>query len=179
MRSPNGVPYTLNQAFPFVGDSLIALGFPDILFQPKDAFVRLLHRQANSNAVVVLGLFPTDQPSKVGMVDFDEAGRVRWIIEKPQQTHLRYMWAIAVWNPVFTHFLKDYLVESESLAMTENTPRQEIPIGDVIQAAVERGLQVEAEVFHDGKFLDIGTPEDLAQAVHQFSDLNSVRPLHE
>ena len=50
-----GVPYTLDQAYSFVQDALVAIGFPDIIFQPDDAFVRLLARQAATNADVVLG----------------------------------------------------------------------------------------------------------------------------
>jgi len=71
MGLPHGVPYSLNQAYPFIQGKMIAMGFPDILFQPKDAFVKLLQRQAQSNAEVVLGLFPTQQPERVGVVDFD------------------------------------------------------------------------------------------------------------
>jgi glucose-1-phosphate thymidylyltransferase len=35
----------------------------------------------------------------------------------------------------------------------------------VIQAAIQHGLSVEAEVFEAGRYLDIGTPEDLMRAV--------------
>ncbi|WP_201035871.1 hypothetical protein, partial [Salmonella enterica] len=76
MNLPFGVPFTLDQAYPFVNDALVALGFPDILFQPEDAFVRILARLDASNAHVVLGLFPTNQPQKAGMVDFDDTGKV-------------------------------------------------------------------------------------------------------
>ena len=82
MSLPYGVPFTLDSAYPFVKDAVVALGFPDILFEPKDAFFKILKRLENSNADVVLGLFPTDKPQKAGMVDFDDAGKVRSIIEK-------------------------------------------------------------------------------------------------
>lgn len=59
-----GVPYTLDQAYPFVQNALVALGFPDILFQPDDTFKRLLARLAASKADVVLGVVPFDQPQK-------------------------------------------------------------------------------------------------------------------
>ena len=62
----------------------MALGFPDILFQPNDAYVKVLERLEANNADVVLGLFPTDKPQKAGMVDFDDSGKVRSIVEKPQ-----------------------------------------------------------------------------------------------
>ena len=175
MGLPYGVPYTLDQAYPFVQDTLVALGFPDILFQPDDAFVRLLDRQAAGNADVVLGLFPTDQPEKAGVVDFDAGGRVHFIKEKPSQSDLRHMWAVAVWTPVFTHFMHEYLAGIEANKWQSDTgsssrQQEELKISDVVQAGIDRGLRVEAEVFTDGKYLDIGTPEDLVQAVRHFAN---------
>lgn len=168
MGLPFGVPYTLDQAYPFVQEALIALGFPDILFQPDDAFVRLITRLTTSQADVVLGVFPNDQPHKAGMVDFDATGRVRLVIEKPRQSDLRYMWCIAVWAPTFTQFMHEYL-KVRSNAVSHLPQQPELPIGDVIQAAIDNGLQVEAEVFPDGTYLDIGTPEDLVRAVRHFA----------
>ncbi|MGA7938109.1 MAG: sugar phosphate nucleotidyltransferase [Kovacikia sp.] len=146
---------------------MIAMGFPDILFYLKDGFVKLLQRQTQSNAEVVLGLFPTQQPEKIGVVDFDANGKVHLIAEKSQFTHLPCMWAIAVWTPRFTQFLYEYLVEIEN--SNTLTARQELPIGDVIQAAIEAGFLVEAEAFPEGCYLDIGTPENLAEAVQNFA----------
>lgn len=173
MGLPFGVPYTLDQAYPFVQKALIALGFPDILFQPDDAFERLLARQVTSKADIILGLFPTNQPHKAGMVDFDPQGHVRLIVEKPRQTHLQYMWGIAVWTPAFTEFMHQYLAAIEAKQVQGIgggvRPCQELPIGDVMQAAINQGMQVEAEVFADGNYLDIGTPEDLVRAVRTFA----------
>ncbi|MBM0743707.1 dTDP-glucose pyrophosphorylase [Phormidium sp. CLA17] len=165
-----GVPYTLDQAFPFVKQALVALGFPDILLQPDDSYARLIARQRRTQADVVLGLFPCDRPEKAGMVDFDETGKVHLIIEKPLQTNLRFMWGAAVWNPVFTDFLSQYVVAEERKFSQEGNlkPRKEIPIGDVIQAAITAGLRVEAEPFERGTYLDIGTPDDLVKAVRQY-----------
>lgn len=158
---PHGVPYTLHQAYPFVQQAIVALGFPDILFQPEDAYGRVLDRLRQGKADVVLGLFPTKQYWKAGMVDFDPQGRVIQIIEKPQQSDLSYMWAIAVWTPRFTHFLADFL--------QQHTPGVELPIGNVIQAAIESGFIVEAETFPEGRYLDVGTPEDLARAIRELT----------
>ncbi|MBR8837798.1 MAG: dTDP-glucose pyrophosphorylase [Stigonema ocellatum SAG 48.90 = DSM 106950] len=171
MGLPYGVPFTLDQAYPFVQDAVVALGFPDILFQPQDAFVKILARLETSNADVVLGLFPTTQPHKAGMVDFDASGKVHLIIEKPHQSNLRYMWAIAVWTPAFTQFLHEYLLDLKANQKLSELP--ELPIGNVIQAAIHQGFHVEAEVFLDGTYLDIGTPDDLVQAVQQCAALAS------
>lgn len=154
----HGVPYTLNQAYPFVQNALVAIGFPDILFEPADAYTDLIAHQAKSQADVVLGLFPTANYWKAGMVDFDDAGRVRQIVEKPLHSDLKYMWAIALWTPRFTQFMQDYLVAKPN-------PAQEIPIGDVIQASINSGLQVEAVPFPNGSYLDVGTPADLMTAI--------------
>ncbi|MCU0567365.1 MAG: sugar phosphate nucleotidyltransferase [Oculatellaceae cyanobacterium Prado106] len=154
---PHGVPYTLNQAYPFVQQARVAIGFPDILFEPADAYRQLIDRQTAGQADVVLGLFPTEFYWKAGMVDFDESGRVHQVVEKPQNSSLKYMWAIALWTPRFTQFLHDFLMT--------HIPERELPIGDVVQAAIGAGLRVEAVPFADGSYLDVGTPADLQQAI--------------
>lgn len=158
---PHGVPFTLNQAYPFVNQAIVALGFPDILFQPADAYCRLLERLIQTEADVVLGLLPTQQFWKAGMVSVDAASRVLQIIEKPSQTDLNYMWAFAVWSPRFTRFLHDF-VQTHSV-------ERELPIGDVIQASIAAGLRVEAEPFANGSYLDVGTPADLAKAIRDLT----------
>jgi glucose-1-phosphate thymidylyltransferase len=161
MNLPFGAPYTLDQAYPFVQDALIALGFPDILFSPEDAFIQLLASQSSSKADVVLGLFPADQPGKVDMVDSDSDGKVCRIVIKPRQTKLRHTWGIAVWTPVFTHFMHEYLAAARKSA----PHKPELFVGDIVQAAIGDGLRVEAVYVSDEPFLDIGTPEDLIRAV--------------
>jgi glucose-1-phosphate thymidylyltransferase len=44
-------------------------------------------------------------------------------------------------------------------------PKREMFVGDVIQAAIENGMQVDPVIFKDGNYVDIGTPEDLIRAV--------------
>lgn len=168
MGLPFGTPYTLGQAFPFVQDALVALGFPDVIFQPEDAFVHLLAQQAATNADVVLGLFPTDQPQATDMVEWDEKGWVRRIIVKPAQTDLHYAWVIAVWTPAFTHFMYKYLAEIQSAQGKADEGRsklRELYVGHVVQAAIEAGLRVEKCLFPQGSYLDIGTPDNLIKAI--------------
>ncbi len=52
------VPETLDRAFPFVDGAIVALDFPDVIFEPVDAYARLIERQAATGADLVLGLFP-------------------------------------------------------------------------------------------------------------------------
>jgi glucose-1-phosphate thymidylyltransferase len=161
---PYGPPYTLDQAYPFVRDAIVAFGFPDILFAGDDAFERLLSYQAKNEADVLLGLFPGDQPQKMDMVDLDEDGRVREIVIKPCQTELRYSWDIALWTPAFTKFLHSHLADSSTAAW----PQSELSLGHVIQAAIRAGLRVQGYPVSDEPYLDIGTPEGLARAIKRF-----------
>jgi glucose-1-phosphate thymidylyltransferase len=165
MRSPLGVPYTLDQAYPFVEDAMVAFGFPDILFRPDDAFSQLLSRQQTNGADVLLGLFPTDLPEKEDLVDVDERGRVREIVIKPQRTRLCYTWGIAVWTPVFTKFLHEYV----SARQDPSPGSRELTAGDVLQAAIENHLRVDAVPVSKDPYLDIGTPERLFKAVKDFA----------
>lgn len=156
-----GVPYTLDRAYEFVQDAVVTLGFPDIIFHPQDAFVRLLAHLSDSEADLVLGVVPLDQPHKGGMVDFDANGCVSKVLDKPAQSSLRYSWFTAAWTPSFTEFLHQYLADKPIV------PSKEVLINDAIQSAIDSGLKVEVEVFEDGNFLDIGTPEDLVRAVRE------------
>jgi glucose-1-phosphate thymidylyltransferase len=158
---PYGVPYTVDQAYPFVRDAIIAFGFPDILFQPDDAFIKLLAKKAASNADIMLGLFPADSLQEVDMVNFDKNGRVRQIEIKPRQTQLRFTWGIAVWTPVFTAFMHEHL----AVLKGSTAGQPELSMGHVIEAAVSSDLKVEAVIVSDDPYLDIGTPENLLKAI--------------
>jgi len=173
---PFGVPFSLNQAYPFIQDATVAIGFPDMLIQPDDAYGQLLSRLDQTEADVVLGLFPTDQPEKVGVVDYDQdTGRVSGIFEKSTFTHLPYMWAIALWQPTFTEFLHTFIQDQlrqliglqSPQSLTQMPPYTEVPIGDVIQAAIDAGLHVNSHAFENGSYLDIGTPENLQKAIRE------------
>ncbi|MGD1952428.1 MAG: NDP-sugar synthase [Leptolyngbyaceae cyanobacterium] len=173
---PFGVPFSLDQAYPFVKDAIVVMGFPDILFNPTHAYTQLVERLTTTQADVVLGLFPTDQPDKVGLVDFNQNGLVSGIYEKSQLTHLRYMWAIAVWRPRFTEFLHQVVEAKRKTLIGEISPvllkafpeYTEMPIGDVIVDAIANNLRVDAIPFETGHYLDIGTPENLINAVYHY-----------
>ncbi len=169
MREPFGPPYTLDQAYPFVEDALVVFGFPDILFQPDDTFVHLLSRQSSTQADIVLALFPAHDPTQMDMVDIDDQGRVRSIHLKPQQTPFHYAWICAVWTPVFTRFMHDYLAPTQTEpfqtdAGSYESERPELSVGAVIQAAIQKGLRVYGVPFSNGTYVDIGTPDGLANA---------------
>jgi glucose-1-phosphate thymidylyltransferase len=168
MRSPLGVPYTLDQAQLFLQNVLVAFGFPDILFGPDDAFTQLLARQQETSADVVLGIFPAHRPRETDMVEVDDSGQVRSLVIKPFQTQLRYAWIVAVWSTAFTNFMHEFLVklQDNGQAIPNNSLKQrELSMGDIIIAAIGGGVSVNAVTFPNNSFLDIGTPDDLFNAV--------------
>ena len=167
---PYGTPYTLDQAYPFIEDAMIVFGFPDIVFRPAEAYQQLLARQVETGADVVLGIFPAHQPHKMDMVDRTPEGEVRLIEIKPAQTQLRYTWILAVWTPVLTHFMHEFL---PTICHPED---REVFVGHVFQAAMQNGIHINSVTFPLGTYLDIGTPDDLARAV-QAETAQWVRPL--
>ena len=51
---------------------------------------------------------------------------------------------------------------------TMNTLENEYYVGDVIYAAIKNGLQARGVIIKEGRFIDIGTPEDLKQGISFF-----------
>lgn len=154
-----GVPFTLARAGELVAGRRVALGFPDVLFEPRDALTRLCRRQQVSGAAVVLGLFPTDRPWRTDMVVLDRGGRPVDLELRPRASDLEYAWVLAVWTPLFT----DYLVRFAAAAGAEGSGA-ELHMGHVVRAALRDRLEVAAETFPEGRFLDVGTPADLDAA---------------
>jgi len=170
MRLPFGPPYTLDQAYSFVRHSVVVFGFPDILFEGDDAFVKLLDRLDATEANVVLGLFPVKSPWTMDMVELGNNDEVRSIVIKPPATDLEYGWIIAVWTSVFTEFLHEHLLSLQRRLGQDSTtgpPHQsELSVGHVFQAALQDGLRFQAVRFPNQSFVDIGTPQNLEKAVY-------------
>jgi glucose-1-phosphate thymidylyltransferase len=170
MRLPHGTPFSLAQAMPFLDGARVVMGFPDILFEPRDAFVPLLARLDTTDADVVLGLFPTDRPEQMDMVQVDPAGRVRSIVIKPASTDLEFTWIIAAWRPAFTDFFRSHLDRADSChPPTRRVGRPEMFVGDVLRAALDAGMTIESVPFPTGSCMDVGTFGGMLRATEQFS----------
>jgi glucose-1-phosphate thymidylyltransferase len=166
MQKPYGSPFSVDQAYTFVRQQRVVFGFPDILFEPENAFERLLQRQEQTGADVVLGCFKVTYPHKWDMVELQENGEVKTILSKPAKSNLTHGWAIACWGPRFTEFMHAYLQQVEEQLYTSG---KELSVGQVVQAAISEGLLVQSEMFENGTCLDVGTPEDLQQAIRTLS----------
>lgn len=170
-----GVPYTLDQAYPFVRNKLVAMGFPDVLLKPQNSFVRLLKKQMETNSDVVLGLYRTDHPHKMDVVDLKKDGSIKSISVKPSKSSkakLRYAWQTAVWKPVFTEYLHSFVAEHKKRFIANSSieakeKAQELFVGDVLKAAIKDKLNINSVMFSKGNCLDIGTSEDLIKALQK------------
>jgi len=165
MDVPYGTPFTVDQAYPYVKDKYVSLGFPDVVINPENAFQKLYTHIKNTQADIVLGLFPVDRPEKCDMVKLDENGQVTEIVIKEKDQGLKYSWLIAVWSPNFTEFLHQYIKKAK-----ENTSNRkiktsqgyrEIYVGDVFIEAMKNNFNIQSLTFPEGSGIDIGTPEDL------------------
>jgi glucose-1-phosphate thymidylyltransferase len=159
-RLPYGPPFSLDAAYPFVKDATIAMGFPDILFTPRDAFRQLLARLDETDADAVLGLFSMPADRTDDMVDVDDNGRVRELHVQQRIPGLEFTWNLAVWSPRFTRFMHEELRASLEGG---GPPAKEPIVGDLLRVAVQAGLRVYAIPFTGGQSLDVGTPEGLAR----------------
>ena len=168
-----GPPDTLDRAYPFIAENRIAFGFPDILFDPSDAYAQLIARQEETGADIVLALHRIGDTRLWDMVDSDTDGRIREIVMKPPSTSLTFGWCCAVWTPVFSEFLHRFLRADETkrnidlLANHANDPAGDLAVGVVLQAALKAGLSIQSVKFPHDRYLDIGTPDNLAKAVRQ------------
>jgi glucose-1-phosphate thymidylyltransferase len=158
---PFGVPFTLDQAYAFVRHATVAFGFPDILFDAEDGFVKLLARRMTTDADIALGLTPSSHSlSMEDRVELDEDGSVRDLVLRPVESELRYSWAIAVWKPSFTQFLHDYVADKKTTAQQNS----ELSAGHAILAGIKAGLRVQTIIISEKPYLDIGTPDGLHRA---------------
>ena len=96
------------------------------------------------------------------MVEIDDGGRVLSTIDKPAQTDLRLMWGACCWSPRFTALLGEFVDGTEFAG-------KELVLGDVFDLALERGMNVVGLPFEDGKYIDIGTTDELNAALKQFN----------
>jgi glucose-1-phosphate thymidylyltransferase len=141
----------------------VALGFPDILLKPKNAFKKLISKlKEEKDTSVVLGLFPTNRPEKYDMVLFDKNHTIKDIvIKQPKQVNLDFAWIIAAWKPRFTAFLDTFVKNKLQNESKNELSNNEYYLGDVIRDAIKSGIIISGVLFNNGEFLDIGTPEDL------------------
>ncbi|MEZ5597787.1 MAG: hypothetical protein R3E84_15615 [Pseudomonadales bacterium] len=160
-----GTPFTLDAAHAFLDGQICLLGFPDIVFRATAPVAALLAPLADADIDVVLGLLPTNDPERVDVVVCD-GDRVQGLRIKSPCAEARPMtWVLAAWRPAFTHFLHERMADVDwQTRCRAILGREELFVGDVIQAAIAVGLRVHAVPLGATPGVDAGTPEGLVAA---------------
>jgi NDP-sugar pyrophosphorylase family protein len=127
----------------FNGDVLTDVDLPAVLRR---------HREARAKATLVLA--PVPNPAAYGLVEFDEGGRIRRFLEKPDPSQIT----------TDTINAGIYVLEKETLSLMPPAVNHSIERG-FFPALLARGDYVAAYV-HRGYWIDIGTPEKYLQ-VHR------------
>ncbi len=159
--SSRGVPFTLAAAAPFLGDRMVALGFPDLQVQPRDLLARLVRHREQHQSDLALALVKCDRPQSADLVDLSPRGTVRRFEIKPESTTLKWTWAFALWTPRFTRYLVQW---TETFNARSLRLGREPHAADVFIGALSAGFEIDALPEPSGRVLDIGTLETLAAA---------------
>ena len=151
-------PKGLAQAFlldkDFIGGEPTCLILGDNIFYGTGLGRQLREAATLDNGALVFG-YPVKDPERYGVVEFDEAGQVLSLEEKPKEPR--------------SHFAVPglYFYDGDVVEMAENlepSPREELEITDLNRRYMEQG-RLKVQLWGRGTaWLDAGTHESLLQA---------------
>lgn len=155
-HSPRGLADAFIVGREFVGDDSVALILGDNIFFGSGLWSKL-RAAADLIKGAMIFAYPVRDPNRYGIVEFNEAGSVLSIEEKPD--HPRSNYAV----PGF------YFYDNEVIDIAANlkpSMRNELEITDVNKIYLDRG-QLKVQVLGRGvAWLDMGTQESLLQAAN-------------
>ena len=127
-------------------EDVVLIGWPDTLWEPPDGYARLLAAMTETGSEIALGLFRLERDlERSDVVTVDERDRVTAIHVKPAVPPSSWVWGCA----------------SATAASLADLSSEEWP-GGYFDALCRRGVEI-AGVRLSDRWLDIGTPEALAQ----------------
>ena len=144
-----GLAFALDSAYHLTKGKTVLFGMADTLMKPENVFKTALDSSEPEDDII-LGLFPTSRPEKFGMCDIETDGLVTKVIDKPNETDLKYMWGFIIWREKFTELLHEQIQHS---AVTD--------FALILNLAIESGMKVRGIPFKSGKFFDLGTFEEI------------------
>lgn len=151
-------PDGLAQAFligrDFIGNDPSALVLGDNLFYGHDFAIKLQHADAQGQGATVF-VYPVSDPERYGVAEFDAAGRVIGLEEKPAQPRSRYA--------VTGLYFYDATVCDRAATLTPS-PRGELEITDLNRCYLDQGALCVEVLGRGFAWLDTGTHDSLLEA---------------
>ena len=145
-----GLAEALDSAHHLTEGRRVVFGMADTIISPVDAFGPLVARDPWPD--VHLGLFHTEHPELVGVVERDAEGRVQRIVDKQPDSGLRDMWGCIAWGPRFTEHLH------------RRTEASDAPdFATILNEAVASDLDVRATKLEGATYTDVGTYEEISR----------------
>jgi len=152
--SPDGLPQAFILGEKFIGNDSCALVLGDNIFYGHNFESLLGSAAAKKNGATVFAYHVHD-PERYGVVEFDKAGRVLSIEEKPQQPKSNYALT-------GLYFFDNRVIEFAKAA--KPSKRGELEITSVMQSFLDAGA-LDVQLMHRGlAWLDTGTHESLLEA---------------
>ena len=154
--APEGIAQAFLIGREFVGEDRVALALGDNVFYGHGMPDSLRHAAARENGATVFGYRVRD-PERYGVVEFDRAGKVASLVEKPKEPRSSYA--------VTGLYFYDNRVLEIAAGLTPSA-RGELEITDVNLAYLETG-DLHVEMLGRGiAWLDTGTHDSLLQAAN-------------
>ncbi|OPZ93127.1 MAG: Glucose-1-phosphate thymidylyltransferase 2 [Firmicutes bacterium ADurb.Bin419] len=146
-----GLAEAMDAGYHLVKDKIVVFGMPDTIITPKHIFkTALINLRKDYDGIFCL--FKAEKPEKSGMVILSEDDQVLEIVDKPKQTNLEWMWGTIIWKSTFNEFLHDCIAN-----------RGIFEYGVIFNEALNSGLKFGGVRFPEGKYLDLGTVDDVVR----------------
>ena len=149
---PKGLAHAVQISEDFIGHEQFVMYLGDNLI--KQGIIPLIRSFYNDKSDCVICASPVSNPSQYGVVELDDAGNVRRLVEKPREP----MGNLALAG---VYLFNQHIFEAVN--SIKPSWRNELEITDAIQFLLDTGKKISVQKIN-GWWKDTGKPEDLLEA---------------